>query len=64
MGLFKIAGLFYFNTSNNLEDLRLRISVEIEQYSPDIIERSVQNVYTRVKRLAGGNFNICLKFYC
>jgi hypothetical protein len=33
----------YFNRANNLEDLRLRIRAEIEQISPDIIERNVQN---------------------
>jgi hypothetical protein len=37
----------YFNRPNNLEDLRQRIRAEmneIEQISPDIIERSVQSV--------------------
>jgi hypothetical protein len=33
-----------------LEDLRLRIRPEIEQISPDIIERSVQSVYTRIRK--------------
>jgi hypothetical protein len=34
----------YFNTPNNLEDLRQRILAEMEQISLDIIERSVQSV--------------------
>jgi hypothetical protein len=58
MGSFKIEGLFY------VEDLRQRIRAEMEQISPDIIERSAQSLYTRVDELAGGNFNICVKFYC
>jgi predicted house-cleaning NTP pyrophosphatase (Maf/HAM1 superfamily) len=33
-----------FNRPNNLEDLRQRIRAEVEQISPDIIERSVQSV--------------------
>jgi hypothetical protein len=32
----------YFNKPNNLEDLRQRIRAEMEQISPDIIERGVQ----------------------
>jgi hypothetical protein len=34
----------YFNGTNNLEHLRQRIRAEMEQISPDIIERSVQSV--------------------
>jgi hypothetical protein len=49
----------YFNRPNNLEDLWQRIRAEMEQISPDIIERGVQ-----CEKLAGGNFNICLTFYC
>jgi hypothetical protein len=36
----------YFNRSINLEHLRQRIRAEMEQMSPDIIERSVQNVHS------------------
>jgi hypothetical protein len=43
MGLFKIEGLFY--RPNNLEDLRQRIRAEMEQISPDIIERNVQKCW-------------------
>jgi hypothetical protein len=32
----------YFNRPNNLEDLRHRIRAEMEQISPNIIERGVQ----------------------
>jgi hypothetical protein len=35
----------YFNRPNNLEDLRQIIRSEMEQISPDITERSVQNLY-------------------
>jgi hypothetical protein len=31
----------YFNRPNNLEDLRYRIRAEMEQISPNIIERCV-----------------------
>jgi hypothetical protein len=49
----------YFNRPNNLEDLWQRIRAEMEQISPDIIERGVQ-----CQKLAGDNFNICVTFYC
>jgi hypothetical protein len=38
----------------------------MEQINPDLIERSVQNIYSRVgeyQMVDGGNFNICVKFY-
>jgi hypothetical protein len=56
----------YFNRRNNLEDLRQRIRAEMEEISPDIIERGVQCLHScvSVKYLAGGNFNICITFYC
>lgn len=38
----------YFNRPNNLEELRQRIRAEVNQINPDIFERSVQSVYTRV----------------
>jgi hypothetical protein len=46
----------YFNRLNNLEDLQQRICAEMEQISPDII--------VQCQKLAGGNFNICVTFYC
>jgi hypothetical protein len=48
MGLFKIEDI-YFNRPNNLEDLRHRICVEMEQISisPDIIERNVGTVASK-----------------
>jgi hypothetical protein len=49
----------YFNRSNNFEDLRQRIRAEMQQISPDIIERSVQSVYTPVdecQMIGGGQF--------
>jgi hypothetical protein len=36
----------YFNRPNNLEDLRQRIRAEMEQISPDIIERGVQCLHS------------------
>jgi vacuolar-type H+-ATPase subunit D/Vma8 len=48
-----------FKMEKNLEDLRQRIRAEMEQISPDIVERSVQNVYTRVSEcqmVGGGQF--------
>jgi hypothetical protein len=33
-----------YNRPNNVENLRQRIRAEIEQISPDIIDRSVQSV--------------------
>jgi hypothetical protein len=36
----------YFNRPNNLEDLRQRIRAEMEQISPDIIERGVQYLHS------------------
>jgi hypothetical protein len=56
----------YFNRPNNLEDLRHRIRAEMEQISPNIIERGVQCLHSCVstKYLAGGNFNICVTIYC
>jgi hypothetical protein len=44
----------YLNRPNNLEDLRQRIRAEIEQISPDIIERGVQCLHSCVNA----------KFYC
>jgi hypothetical protein len=38
----------YFNRPNNLEDLRHRIRAEIEQISPNIIERGVQCLHSCV----------------
>jgi hypothetical protein len=38
----------YFNSPNNLEDLRQRIHAEMEQISPDIIERGVQCLHSCV----------------
>jgi hypothetical protein len=40
----------YFNRLNNLEDLRQRIRAEMEQISPDNIERSVGEL------VGGGQF--------
>jgi hypothetical protein len=45
----------YFNRPNNLEDLRQRIRAEIEQMSPDIIERSVQSG-GECQMVGGGQF--------
>jgi hypothetical protein len=36
----------YFNRPNNLEDLRHRIRAEMEQISPNIIERGVQCLHS------------------
>jgi hypothetical protein len=46
----------YFNKPNNLEDLRQRIRAEMEQISPDIIERGVQCLHccVSVKYVVGG----------
>lgn len=38
----------YFNRPNNLEELQDRIRAEVEQISPEIFERSVHSVYTRI----------------
>jgi hypothetical protein len=38
----------YFNRPNNLEDLRHRIRAEMEQISPNIIERGVQCLHSCV----------------
>jgi hypothetical protein len=38
----------YFNRPNNLEDLRYRIRAEMEQISPNIIERGVQCLHSCV----------------
>jgi hypothetical protein len=45
----------YFNRPNNLENLRQRIRAEIEQMSPDIIERSVQSG-GECQMVGGGQF--------
>jgi spore coat protein CotF len=45
----------YFNKPNNLEDLRQRIRAEMEQISPDIIERCVQSV-GECQMVGGGQF--------
>lgn len=49
----------YFNRPDNLEDLRQRIRAEMERIHPDIIEHSVQAVYTRLgqcQMVNGGHF--------
>jgi hypothetical protein len=46
MWLFKIEDLL--NRTNNLEDLRHRIRAEMEQISPNIIERGVQCLHSCV----------------
>jgi hypothetical protein len=38
----------YFDTPNNLEDLRHRIRAEMEQISPDIMERGAQCLHSCV----------------
>jgi hypothetical protein len=38
----------YFNRPNNLKDLRHRIHAEMEQISPNIIERGVQCLHSCV----------------
>jgi hypothetical protein len=38
----------YFSRPNNLEDLRHRIRAEMEQISPNIIERGVQCLHSCV----------------
>jgi hypothetical protein len=57
----------YFNRPNNLADLRERIHAVMEQISSAIM-RAVYKIFTLVwmsaKCLAGGNFNLYVKFYC
>jgi hypothetical protein len=38
----------YFNRPNNLDELRQRICAEVEHITPEVLERSVQSVYTRI----------------
>jgi hypothetical protein len=56
--------MVYFNIPNNLEHLRQRIRAEMEQISPDTIERSVHTMFTLAslssKWLAESNVNILL----
>jgi hypothetical protein len=52
---FFLIWVYYFNKPNNLEDLRQRIRTEMEQISPDIIERSVQSV-GKGQMVGGGQF--------
>lgn len=49
----------YFNKPLNVENLKIRIRTEIENITPDIVERAVQGVYTRVGQCQianGGHF--------
>lgn len=49
----------YNNRPNNLDDLQRRIRLEIENISPEIIERTIQSVYTRAgqcQMFNGGQF--------
>jgi hypothetical protein len=47
-GFFKIWFWVYFNRPKNLEALRQRIRADMEQISPDIIERAVQCLHSCV----------------
>lgn len=38
----------YFDRPNNLDGLRRRIRAEVENITPEVLERSVQSVYTRI----------------
>jgi hypothetical protein len=52
----------YFNTPNNLEDLRQRIRFEMERKALTLLS-AVYKVSVSAKWLAGNNFNICVKLY-
>lgn len=38
----------YCNRPNNLDELRQKIRAEVEHITPEVLERSVQSVYTRI----------------
>jgi hypothetical protein len=38
----------YFNRPNNVDELRQRIRAEVEHITPEVLERSVQSVYTHI----------------
>jgi hypothetical protein len=44
----------YFNRPNNLDELRQRIHTEVEHIATELLERSVQSVYTRIRSVPNG----------
>jgi hypothetical protein len=46
--MYYLKSRVYFDRSNNLEDLRHRIRAEVEQISPDIMERGAQCLHSCV----------------
>jgi hypothetical protein len=55
--MYYLKSRVYFDRSNNLEDLRHRIRAEVEQISPDIMERgAVFTLLCKCQIVSGGQF--------